>query len=451
MQHISEQKPSAQALRPTLAGSTLAGSTLAGSSLLVSGLAILALMSGWGMFLYLGIGSLVWLERPPKQIPVNSGADDEFHEQRHENAQPTEEETQQQTAEYKDIEAALVLRLQRAELTARIEELELQIRQTEDAANRLAARMASLRISDLGRSLASFDSARRFVFLSSYPKEFNPDALREIVTGWKETIEAARQPLGDMNYFHATLTGIQSDLESSQSELEIVSSAIGQLLRENTVAQPITLQDAIDRLTSTDTAAVQQAVDARLQKERDVQAAQLKTETDRKAVLERDVQAAKSKLADAEKQARQQIDSANRAAEEAKQAREAELTQAIAQMKAAYPAVRELLAPFTTPGYRKISSTTRFETSADKEPLSYSGLLRRGVLEDSARGIEGLFYLVQPHDAFGNNNDRPLGEFPEYKSFNDIENATTREKVKQAQAFIRLYGNAMVKTGLLSE
>lgn len=159
---------------------------------------------------------------------------------------------------------------------------------------------------------------------------------------------------------------------------------------------------------------------------------------------------AKLKLADAEKQARQQIESANRAAEKAEQAREAELAQAIDRMKTAYPAVRDLLIPLTTPGYRQISSANRLDTTADKEPLSYTGLLRKGVLENTDRGIEDLFYLVQPAAAAGR-NDRPMGAFPEYNAVNSIENATTREKVKQAQAFIRLHGNAMVKTGLLAE
>lgn len=422
MQHISEQKPETQVLP----------SIFADSSLLVSGMAILALMSGWGIFLYLGIGSLVSFE-PPQPPP-----------------KPTPPDPSRPTVNYDEKEAALVLQLQRAELTARIEELESQIRMTGDSASRLGERMAALRTSDSGRRLATSDTARRFLFLSSYPGNFDSDAMRQIVFGLKEKIETARQPLGDMNYFHAAFAGIQSDLESSQRELEIVSSAIDQLLRENTVAQPMTLQEAIDRLAAADADAVQQAVDGKLQKERDMQAAQLKTETDRKVMLESDVQGAKSNLADTEKQARQQIDSANRSAEETKQAREAELTQAVARMKAAYPAVRDLLAPFTTPGYRQISPTNRLETTAEKQPLSYTGLLRKGVLENTDRGIEDLFYLVQPFDA-GGQNDRSMGAFPEYNAENSIKDASTREKVKQAQAFVRLHGAAMVRTGLLSE
>jgi len=407
-------------------------------------------MSGWGIFLYLGIGSLVSLEPPPKPIPVNPDFDDEFQKKSPEDAQPTEEETEQQIVEYEDIEAGLVLQLQRVEVTARIEELESQITLAEDSARQFGERMASLRTSDSGRRLATSDNARRFEFLSSYAKEASARAARQDLSYIKGKIETARYPLGEMNDFYATFARIQSELESWQRKVEIANSTIDQLLRDNSVVQPMTLKDAIDRLTTTETTAVKQAVDARLQEVRDMQATELNKAKVRKDMLESDVNDAKRKLSAVEKYARQQIDSAKRAAEETKQAREAELAQSIARMEAGYPAVRDLLVPFTKPGYRQIGLTGRLETTADKQPLSYSGLLRRGVLENSDRGIEGLFKLVQPARVAGQ-NDRPMGAFPEYNAVHHIKNAITREKVKQAQAFIRLHGNAMVKTGLLSE
>lgn len=273
MQHISDREPQPQAFL----------STLAGSSHLISVLAVLALMSGWGIFLYLGIGSLVSLEPPPDPTPVNPDSDDEIHEKSPGDTSPAEDDSEQQVARYEDVEAALVLRLQRTDLIPRIEKLESQITQTEDSARRFDEKMAALRTSDPGRRLATSGNARKFLFLSRYLGDFNPDAMRQVVFGFKETIDSARQPLGDMTYFDAAIAGMQSNLESNQRKLKTASAAIDQLLRDTPVAQPVTLQEAIDRLATTDTDAVKGAVNGKLQDLSDTQIAQLQKENDRRA------------------------------------------------------------------------------------------------------------------------------------------------------------------------
>ena len=72
------------------------------------------------------------------------------------------------------------------------------------------------------------------------------------------------------------------------------------------------------------------------------------------------------------------------------------------------------------------------------------------ALEDSKKGREILFYAVQPSNAFGKLNDRPLGNFPRYGNFNDIDKAEVQQKLKRAQTFLRNHGEAMTETGMLS-
>jgi hypothetical protein len=97
-----------------------------------------------------------------------------------------------------------------------------------------------------------------------------------------------------------------------------------------------------------------------------------------------------------------------------------------------------------------MGSSGRLETTSEKEPLSYSGLLRTRALEDSKEGLTILFHAVQPSATFGMPNDRPLGDFPRYANYYDIDTAKVQVKLKRVQNFLRDHGAAMTEMGMLS-
>jgi hypothetical protein len=127
-----------------------------------------------------------------------------------------------------------------------------------------------------------------------------------------------------------------------------------------------------------------------------------------------------------------------------------QMSHAITQMQAAYPPVRTLLLPFTTPGYRQPAASGNLEITSTKEALSYSGLLRIRALEDSDKGMSVLFILAQSFDGNSKFNDRPQGDFPVHSNFSDINKADIRLKIRTTQSFLREHGEAMVEAGLLS-
>ena len=58
------------------------------------------------------------------------------------------------------------------------------------------------------------------------------------------------------------------------------------------------------------------------------------------------------------------------------------------------------------------------------------------ALEDSDKGLSVIFYMAQSFDGYRKFNDRPQGEFPVDSSYQDIDNADIRVKLKTAQSFL---------------
>ncbi|MCA9075947.1 MAG: hypothetical protein KDA93_13040, partial [Planctomycetaceae bacterium] len=83
------------------------------SSLFVSSLVVIALMSGWGIFLYLGIGSLIPTKPKPKPTPIHRNSKSATQ------ISGTENETS--ASAYRDAERTFVLKLQRDEMQERLE------------------------------------------------------------------------------------------------------------------------------------------------------------------------------------------------------------------------------------------------------------------------------------------------------------------------------------------
>ncbi len=437
MEHIAGQRVQSQPTPSVFSRSNI---------VVVSALAILALMSCWGIFLYFGMGLLIPSEAPPKpQSPNNR------------NSQTTNSQNMTAATEvakpavaYEDAEQAFVLDLQRSELQGRVEATKANFVNAQKSVNQFQARIDGLQTSDTGRQLATPDAARKIEFLTQFLKRMDfADAENEI-RNVEQSMMTTDQPLVNFGQFVEKLIAVENDLEDSSRRCEAASKAVDQLLSEHSVVQPITLSAAIQQLEQSKVLEVRTQVDEKLASDRANQDAQLKDETERQATLKRELEQAKKQYDLLRKESLVEIETSERAVQNAQQELATRKARAIAQMQHAYPAVRTLLVPFTTAGYRQPAADGDLEITSKKQALSYSGLLRIRALEDSDKGLRVLFVMAQSYDGYRKFNDRPQGDFPVNSSFQDIDKAENRVKLKAAQSFLRKHGEAMVEAGLLS-
>lgn len=119
-----------------------------------------------------------------------------------------------------------------------------------------------------------------------------------------------------------------------------------------------------------------------------------------------------------------------------------------AEFQAELPAIRQMLAPFISPGYVQPVTSFEFRQSTAKGPLSLSVLKESGALDPNDEGLLALLRIGGSRQE-GQANDRPLGSFPQFHSKLDIRKSRVRESVTRAQTLLREYGEFMVKDGLL--
>ena len=275
------------------------------------------------------------------------------------------------------------------------------------------------------------------------------DAENEI-RNVEQSMMTTDQPLVNFGQLVEKLIAVENDLEDRNRRCEAANKAVDQLLSENRVVQPITLSAAIQQLEQSKVLAVRTQVDEKLASDRANQNARLQSETKRQTDLKRELEQAKNEYDLLRKDSRVEIESSERSVQNAKRELATRKAKTMKAMRTAYPAVRDLLTPITTPGYKQPGSSGSLQFTSEKQPMSYAGLLRTRALVDSTKGRELLFSIAQPLNALGKLNDRPLGGFPPNRNHYDIDNAEVREKLKRAQAFLRNYGEAMVEAGLLS-
>lgn len=437
MEHIAGQRVQSQPTPSVFSRSNI---------VVVSALAILALMSCWAIFLYFGMALL---------IPSDSSLQTESPNNT--NSQTTNSQNMTAATEvaapavaYEDAEQAFVLDLQRSELQGRVEATKACIANARKSVNQFQARIDGLQTSDTGRRVATPDAALKIDFLTQFLKRMDfADAENEI-RNVEQSMMTTDQPLVNFGQFVEKLIAVENDLEDSNRRCEAANKAVDQLLSENRVVQPITLSAAIQHLEQSKVLAVRTQVDEKLASDRANMNARLQSETKRQTDLKRELEQAKNEYGLLRENSRVEIESSERSIQNAKRELATRKSKTIKAMRTAYPDVRDLLAPITTPGYRQPGASGSLEITSEKRPMSYSGLLRKRALEDSKKGRELLFYMVQPSNAFGKLNDRPLGGFPAYRNHYDIDTAEVQAKLQRAQAFLRNYGEAMVEAELLS-
>jgi hypothetical protein len=243
-------------------------SMFARSNIVVSALAILALMSCWGIFLYFGIGSLVQSESPPQ--PPNK---------RNSKNSNSATDVASPDVAYQDAEETFVLDLQRGELQSRVEATRAFLANARNSVYQFHARIDGLQTSDTGRRLATPDAARKIDFLSHYLEQVDLANAENEISSVEQAMSATQQPLVNFGLLVGKLIEVETHLEQSNRQCEAANNAVNQLLREYRTAQPITLNLAIQQLERSNSVAVATQVNEKLASDRVVQVAQLQSET----------------------------------------------------------------------------------------------------------------------------------------------------------------------------
>lgn len=424
------------------APSLLNPSVITRSSLVVSSLVVLALMSGWGIFLYLGIGSLIPSKPQPKPSP-----DDRISKP---DTTMTGTESGTSEAEYREAERLFVLELQRDELHERLESTRASLELARNISHQFHARKEALQTSDTGRRLATLDAARKVKFLTAFPEQLDLDPFVSQMSQAERLMQSTDQPLSNFGQLVQQLIEIESKFDLHNRQYETAINGLDQLLNEYPVAQTITLEEATAQFESSDARTVPEQVAARIADEQSVLTSQMQTATDRVETLNLQLRQARKRLDAMSEDAQLALESSQRSLLTNEQELSDQKAQDVARMKQAYTAVRALLIPFTTPGFRQQAASGKLEVTSDKQPLSYAGLLRTGALEESDEGLEKLFRMAQTFDGYSKFNDRPQGAFPTLRDHQDIKKADVRAKLKRAQTFLLEHGEAMVEAGLLS-
>ena len=229
-----------------------------------------------------------------------------------------------------------------------------------------------------------------------------------------------------------------------------VDEAIDSMLKAAQIQQPNTLAVAIAKLSQTDAQEIEDSVARQIAATEKNHILERQKAENRQTQLKNEVADSLKRLKESEAESKRKLDASIAAIESSAQAIVEKRAEARRKMEEAYPAVRSLLLPFTTPGYKQLNPKNCWEMTVDSKPVSYSGLLRTGMLVDDIKYLKIFFNMSCSYDGIHFFNDRPQGDFPLERSEFDIDNPAILNKLRKAQAFLRTHGEAMVEAKLLS-
>lgn len=352
---------------------------------------------------------------------------------------------------YERQEQLLLLQLQRRELGSRADGLATTLNALDQRLQAWSLRMQTLTQNAVGRSLKP--SAKEFRFLLSCvpTTKAKLHQLQDSVTNFRATFIQAETPFTNLRTFDDESANIETELRSAAAKVESLESAVDELLAKGRPSSDgQTLAETLANLDVEDADRVNRAVQrkqdelqSRLSEESKMTSDQLQKTRDGLTKAESDL-----KRAEAESEKR---------LSEAQAKREKQLAELAQQrlerkkrMEVELPPFRSQLAPFISSGYRQLDSHYTFKVVIDAQPISYSGLLRVGALEDGVEGLE-MLAITTYSNPNSSKNDRPTGSFPKLVNWEiDSRKPEIVRQVKEVQAFLRRHGEAMVDANLLA-
>lgn len=411
--------------------------------------AVVMLMACWAIFVWFGISSFLHEQPTPNPDP-NPSPNPTPPVIIDEEPPPPQRLISEEA--YSAAEQKLLLKLQQSEFRPRLDSLVKSLTAARQLESAWSQRFERLQTNDDGRRLATDQSARRIKFLAASVSETADDLNRvsDWLDGTQRLFVEAPQPIPELDNVEEMLLDVESRLATGIQTLEQSASVLDSMLAAADVPGSRTLESA---LTNLDQEAVQQITNVVTSQMMTLEMSlskELKTATDRKDQLNKDLEEADARLKSTQTEADRQLGASTQTVESDAKRLADRKAEAKRRMEAELPKVRSLLSPFISPGYRQPHAGASLVVTSNSEPMSFSGLIRVRALEDSQKGLEILFFLADSENAFGRNNDRPFGTFPNYSSEFDIQKPEILNSLKTVQEFLRQHGEAMVEAKLLS-
>lgn len=419
------------------------------------------LMAGWLLFLVFAVGPTLGISTtrettPLTPVKVQKANNEPKVPSSVPNATPSvPKAAPHNTVDLRDAyarqEQLTLLRLQRAEFESRTANLKAAVDLLEQRLQKWNRRLQTLAQSEEGKRLAS--SAREFRFLKSLAPLSQTDLgkLNTLLSQVRVTCTQAEVPLSDLTPYDSQLDSIQTSIRSFMATFDSLEATLDELLASSKPSsEKQTLAEAMAKLDSADAELVNQEAAEKKQEmqtrfQQEIVAAEKRLEKLRDQLTK-----AQSDLKQCEADCAKQLAEAQGKRDE--QLRELTQKRLAAQkrLEEQLPQFRSRLSPFITPSYRQLRALYGFKVVIDAQPISYSGLLRTGALNNDAEGLDN-FLLCAGRDCVEGRNDRPVGAFPRPDNWMiNSQNPQNIQEVKAVQEFLRRHGEAMVEAKLLA-
>ena len=302
-----------------------------------------------------------------------------------------------------------------------------------------------------GQRLANIEGVRAFRIVRQQT-DATSDSLRSIEVKLRnETSQATGTfSTAELNTRKSALRETERQLESSVKMIGRLNELLDGQLKKSVAISDVTLEAALGTIQADIERRIEEAVVSQLQAAETADDMELRKLDSIRLEKESSLREAESQLEKLQKESASQLREIESSAEESARQRDLARVEARKAMEQALPAMRGLLSPVISKGYKQPDSAQSMKVVVDPGPLSLSALMQFGALNEDKKGMETLFYLVQPGNAFGNLNDRPLGQFPKYTDEFVIQKPAVIETVRKVQRFLIEHGDAMVEAGILS-
>ncbi len=404
----------------------------------------------WFAFLIYGVGPLLDLGK--KSVPTVSPQPNPPREI--ERTPPVEVQPQApptDTSAYASSESALLKELHLVELEPLHGSVANLLYEAQSQAATLNVRLQQMLTNAEGQRLANIEGVRTFRTVRQ-ETDATSDSLRLIELKFRNETSQATGTFGtaELNTHKSALRETERQLESSVKMIGRLNEFLDGQLKKSVAISNVTLDTALRTFQADIERRIEEAVVSQLEAAQTADDMELRKLDSIRLEKESSLREAESQLEKLQKESVSQLREIESSAEESARQRDFARVEARKAMEQALPAMRGLLSPVISKGYKQPDSSGSMKVVVDPRPLSLSALMQFGALNDDKKGMETLFYLVQSGNAFGNQNDRPLGQFPKYTDEFVIQKPAVIETVRQVQRFLIEHGDAMVEAGILS-
>ena len=400
----------------------------------------------WFAFLIYGVEPLLGFRKQPD--PVVSP---QLRKQQEISRSLPPESPPEDTSEYASSESVLLEELQRIELEPLQGSVTNLLSEVQMQSAKLDRRLKRMLTDADGQRLATIKGVRSFRILRQKSDAVS-ESLRLIQDELQEERPKATGTLStaDLILRKSALLDVQRRLESSVQTVAKLNELMDRELKKEGATSGVTLHAALLSFQTDVELQIEEAVKSKLETSKSTDDDEIRALDSTRRDKRTSLTEAESELEMLLKHSASRLREIESSAEASARQRDLARTQARKAMEQALPAMRELLSPVISKGYRQPDGTNGMKVVVDAGPISLSSLMQYGALNDDKKGMESLFDLLQYGNAFGRNNDRPLGQFP--KSINEfvIQKPAVIETVRKVQRFLIEHGDAMVEAGILS-